>query len=182
MENEKLETDELDSQEDKTSENDEPQGEDQNVETLLAQKKHFRDKFLKEKEQREELEKKLKEQPKEQPKEEKKEIVNENYSLKDIRALQDVHDDDVEQLTEYAKFKGISIAEAKKTTVMQTLLKEQEELRKTAEATSTGTVKRGSTKASDESIVEQANQGIFPDTDEGIKRLSEARMALKKKK
>src|SRR3990167_8840786 len=32
-------------------------------------------------------------------------------SLKDIRALQDVHDDDVDELVEYAKFKGVSVAE-----------------------------------------------------------------------
>src|SRR4030067_1131281 len=36
-----------------------------------------------------------------------------NYSLQDIRALQDVHDDDVEEIVDFAKYKKISIAEAK---------------------------------------------------------------------
>src|SRR3990167_6957742 len=62
-------------------------------------------------EKAEALAKQLKIKPEEKPEAPK---TPEPLSLKDIRALQDVHDDDVDQVTEYAKFKNISVAEAKK--------------------------------------------------------------------
>lgn len=64
-------------------------------------------------------------------------------SLKDIRALQDVHDDDVDQVTDYAKFKSISVAEAKKDPVIQSFLKTKTEERKIAEATNVAGAKKG---------------------------------------
>src|SRR3990167_6266727 len=61
-------------------------------------------------EKAEALAKQLKIKPEEKPEAPKTPELN----LKDIRALQDVHDDDVDQITDYAKFKGVSVAEAKK--------------------------------------------------------------------
>lgn len=66
-----------------------------------------------------------------------------DYSLKDIRALQDVHDEDVDTVVDWAKFKGISIAEAKQSPHIQSLLKIRIEERKTAEVTATSTTRRG---------------------------------------
>jgi hypothetical protein len=105
-----------------------------------------------------------------------------DYSLQDIRALSDVKDEDVDDIVEYARFKNISISEAKKTTVMQTLLKDREEQRKIAAATATGNSRRGSGKASDESLMENAAKGILPESDEDIARLAAARFAAKKQK
>lgn len=117
--------------------------------------------------------KKLKQQPKEsEPK------TDSNLSLKDIRALQDVHEDDLEEVMNYAKFKGISIADAKKDSVVRTLLKNKEEERKTAEATSTGKTKRGVSSLSDEQVVEAAYSGKEIDP----ARLAEAQLALRRKK
>lgn len=104
------------------------------------------------------------------------------FSLKDIRALSDVHDEDVDEVVEYAKFKGITPAEAKNTTVIKTLLKDREEQRKIAAATATGTARRGSNKNTDEALLENANKGILPDNDEDIARLARVRFALKKQK
>jgi len=84
----------------------------------------------------------------ETPKNEKKE----DLSLKDIRALQDVHDDDVDEVIEFAKFKGISIAEAKKTASIQSLLKVKTEERATAAATNVGGAKRVTSKASGDDL------------------------------
>lgn len=100
-------------------------------------------------------------------------------SIKDWKALQDVHDDDVEEIVEYAKFKKISVADAKKSGVIQTLLKDKEEQRKVASASNTGTARRSSVKISDEEIVNQMEKGQVPEDPEALAR---ARWALKKKK
>jgi len=113
-------------------------------------------------------------------KEEKETPKNENYTLKDIRALNDVHDEDVEEVTEYAKFKGISIAEAKNSTVIKNLLKDNNETRATANATSTGTTKRTNRKDSDETLLNDFATGKVPDTDEGIAKLLQAQLNEKK--
>lgn len=65
-------------------------------------------------------------------------------SVKDIKALQDVHEEDVDDILDYAKFKKITIAEAKNAPTIKSLLKVRQEERKTAEATSVTTQKRGS--------------------------------------
>jgi len=100
---------------------------------------------------------------------------NENYSLSDIRALNDVHDDNVKKLVDYAKFLGVSVAEAKKTDEMQTYLNNENEKRKTAAASNTGKGKRG-VQGGD--IIEQAKRGEEVDFD----ALAEARIEEKRKK
>jgi hypothetical protein len=74
---------------------------------------------------------------------------NEVYSLSDIRALADVHDDDVSEIVNLAKIKGISIAEAKKEPYIQTYLNTRAEERKTAQVAATGATKRGENKSGD---------------------------------
>ena len=116
---------------------------------------------------------------KEEKTETKSETKSENLSLKDIRALQDVHDDDVDQITDYAKFKGVSVAEAKKLPEMQSLLRTKEEERKTAQATNTGGGRKGSSKVTGEDLIERAMSGQLPESDEDIVKLAEARLAQK---
>ncbi len=111
---------------------------------------------------------------KETPKNESK---NE-YSLKDIKALSDVHDDDVDKVVGWAKFNAISIAEAKKTPEMQGFLKNKEEERATALAANTGTVKRGTSKVSDEVLLEKLEKGELPEED--IEKVVKARLEKKK--
>jgi len=110
----------------------------------------------------------------------KKEVETEtpkqDYSLQDIRALNDVHDDDVETVTEWAKFKGISIAEAKKTPEITTLLRENTEERKTAEATNTGGGKRGSTKSTSKQILDKIHKGEALESDADYDKLAAARL------
>ena len=101
----------------------------------------------------------------------------EPLTLKDIRALQDVHDVDVDELTEYAKFKKIPVAEAKKLPEMQALLGTKKEFRESQEAANTGGSKKGTSKNTHEAILERAEAGQLPEDDEGIKALSEARLA-----
>ena len=104
-----------------------------------------------------------------------------NYSLQDIRALTDVHNDDVERVEKFARSEEISIAEALKTDDLKAVLESREGKRKTAEATSTGKGKRGTTKTTIKSITDKANKYEDLDSDEDYEKLAEARLKTKAK-
>ena len=124
-------------------------------------------------EKAEALEKQLKNQP--EKKEEPETPKTPEMSLKDIRALQDVHDDDVDEVIEYAKFKGISVAEVKKSPVIQAHLRTREEERKTAAATNIGPSGKGSSKVTGDSWLDvAATENALPDSDEEMTKLSKA--------
>jgi hypothetical protein len=106
-------------------------------------------------------------------------VIEGGLSIKDAKAIQDIHEDDVEDVVEWAKFKKISIAEAKKSDHIKTLLKEKEEQRKTAAASNTGIARRSSVKLSDAEVVERASKGEFPE-DPAV--LARAQENLKRKK
>ena len=95
---------------------------------------------------------------------------------KDVIALSKVHDDDIDQVMEWSKFKGVSIAEALKDQTLASILSVNEETRKTAQATQTGRTARGATKATGEDLLRKAEQtGEIPDTDEGMRAIIEAK-------
>ena len=77
---------------------------------------------------------------------------------------------------DYAKLKGISVSEALKSSVVKTILAEKQEERKTANATSTGNARRGSTKLNPSQLLEKANKGEMPDSDEDLDALIKARL------
>lgn len=118
--------------------------------------------------------KKKEEKPAEEPK------VEPGLSQKDmiIIAKSDVHEDDLDEVIDYAKYKDISVAEALKTGVITTLLQEKNEERETAQATQTKGGHKGSVKQSEESIIEKARKGQEVDPE----KVAEARMALKLKR
>ena len=127
-------------------------------------------------EKAEELAKQLKKpEEKETPKNEKSE-----YSLQDIRALSDVHDEDVQEVVDFAKFKGISITEAKKNPTVQTILKQKTEERATAAATNTDKGRKPSSKISSEDLLDKFNQGDIPEKEEDLKKVIEQRWTAKK--
>lgn len=109
---------------------------------------------------------------------EKKDNEKSDLSGKDIFALTQagVHSDDVDEVVEYANFKGISIAEALKVPLIQSSLAEKAEQRKVADATNTGASRRGNAKLSDEELITKASQGDEVDPD----ALAAARMRQKK--
>jgi hypothetical protein len=113
----------------------------------------------------------------------KKEEVKDSYSLQDIRALSDVHDDDVQEVVDFAKFKGISIPEANKNPTVQVILKTKTEERKTAQATNVGGGGKKTSKSTGESLLEQAlNSNEVPIDLEDIDKLAAARIASKEKR
>lgn len=103
-----------------------------------------------------------------------------DISYKDILSLADVHEDDREYLLEESKLRGKSISELKKDPYMQIILKTKNEERQTAQATNTTGARRGSSKQTDEQLIENFHKGIVPESDEGIRRLAEAQMNLKR--
>lgn len=99
-----------------------------------------------------------------------------DYSLQDIRALSKVHDDDVERVTKFAKGEGVSVAEVMKDKDLKAILKNRNEERKTAKATSTGKGKRGTSKVSIKSIKDKANKYEDLESDEDYDALVDSRL------
>ena len=131
-------------------------------------------------EKAEALAKQLKTQP---VKKEESELPkkSEGYSLQDIRALSDVHDDDVQEVVDFAKFKGITITEAKKNPTVQVILKQKTEERATAAATNTDKGRKPSSKVSGEDLLDKFNQGDVPEKEEDLKKVIEQRWTPKEK-
>lgn len=89
------------------------------------------------------------------------ETKGDGLTSKDIIAITraNINDEDVDDVVEYARFKKISISEAIKSNVVKSLIADKEEKRKVAQATNTGTVRRSSSKLSDDALMEKANKG-----------------------
>ena len=126
----------------------------------------------------EKAEKKLKEQ---KPIE-KKEPTEERLSDIDLLYLgkTDIHEDDISEVRDYAKFKKISISEAHKA--LRGVLEQRAEERTTAQATQVKTTQKTSQGASSDTILDQAERGTLKmDTDEDIEKLADARMDRRRK-
>ena len=100
---------------------------------------------------------------------------------KDLYALMEakVPQDDIEVVSEYAAFKKTSVAEALKSSVIKSELADRAEQRQTAEATNTGTARRGSAKPTPEQVMANVSEGKLPEDPEA---LAKARWAVKKAK
>ena len=86
-----------------------------------------------------------------------------SMDIKDIRALQDVHDDDIEEVVEFSKFKKISIADAKRNPAIQSLLKTRAEERASALAASTQVSRRNNANSSGAILNKVKNQEDMSD-------------------
>ena len=96
-----------------------------------------------------------------------------------ILAKADVDPEDIETVIDYAGFKKQSISAILKDSAMQTILKTNAEERKSAAATAINPPGRQAPRETVESILQAASQGQLPESDEGIERLTEARIAAK---
>lgn len=97
------------------------------------------------------------EKPKSKPEQGEKETPKNEFTPKDYLALAqaNVPADDLDEVSDYAKFKGISLAEALKSNYIKSTLKEKAEERKSAETANTGTARKSSSKASGEALLEK---------------------------
>jgi len=104
---------------------------------------------------------------------------NEQMSLKDIRALQDVPDEDIDEVIDFAKYKGVSIAEAKNNPVIKTLLKTKMEERAPNQAANTKKSVRGASGVSEDDLIAKVKNSEDM-TDEEMKQAAKAIIAQKK--
>lgn len=83
-------------------------------------------------------------------------------------ARANVHEDDMQEVLEYARFKKIPFKEALKSDVVKTMLSTKEEFRKSAEIANKGTSKRVTQKVTDEGLLKDLSSGKVPEpnTDE----------------
>jgi LPS O-antigen subunit length determinant protein (WzzB/FepE family) len=104
-----------------------------------------------------------------------------SMSTRDYIALVNnkINEEDIGEVEDYAKYRGISIAEALKSSVVKTLISEKEEIRKTAQATNTSNARRGSSQVSPETLLNKARKGEVPESDEDIMKLVRARKPYK---
>ncbi len=104
------------------------------------------------------------------------EVKSDGLSTKDVifLAKADIHEDDVSEVLDWAKFKGVTVSEAHKQ--LKGVLADRSEQRKTAETTNISNARRSTVKVTDETILEKASKGDLPDSDEGIERLVKAKM------
>ncbi len=102
-------------------------------------------------------------------------------SSKDLIALMEakVSSDDIDEVTEFAKFKGISVSEALKTGYIKSTLVERAEQRNTASAANVGGAKRGSGKTPDDVLLSRAAKGELPDNDADMDRVIKLRLGIK---
>ena len=112
----------------------------------------------------------------------KPEVSKPNMSTRDYIALVNakINEEDIQEVEDYAKYKGISIADALKVGVVKTLLAEKEEMRKTAQATNVSNARRSSATVSPETILAKARKGDVPDGEDDIEKLVRSRKAYNK--
>ena len=73
------------------------------------------------------------------------------------------NDEDIDEVVRFAKFQNISINKALESKTMKTILAERKEERQTAEAANTKGGRRGAAKVSEETLLDNARKGQFPD-------------------
>lgn len=145
---------------------------DKAIKTLTAQKAHWRKKF----------EEASKKPEKDEVKTEKKDEVKTeaNLSQSDLITLtrSDIHEDDIPEVLEYAKLKGVSVKEALTSNVVQAILETNKEKRTVADATNTGKTAKTVTGTSDDELLANAKKGIMPESEEDMNRLAKLRLGL----
>ena len=111
------------------------------------------------------------------------ESKTDGLTTKDTIAIMNakVHEDDIDEVVDYAKFKKIPVSEALKSGVVKTLLAEKAEQRTVAEATNTSGARRSSAKLTDEALMSNIRGGQLPESDADIQRALKVKMGLAKK-
>jgi len=101
---------------------------------------------------------------------------DEELSSDDLYSLMDakVPREDVQDVRDYAKLKGLSIAEALQTNFVKSFLAENAEERDTESATHSGQTRRGTRKASGRALMDRASKtGELPQSEEDMRALAE---------
>jgi len=114
------------------------------------------------------------------PKEDEKKP--EGLSQFDLLAIvkNNVDEEDVQEVIDYAQLKGTTVSEALKTSFMKSRLASLAEERETAKAANVKKTPGGQRQSSGASLLDKArSKGEMPDTDEGMRKLAKARLGIK---
>jgi len=112
----------------------------------------------------------------------KKEATDQSLTSKDVLALTGAgitSDEDVEYLLKVSKGFGMTIAEAIKDQTIKAKLEDQQEERKTADATNTKGGSQSNAKVSGATLMAKASKGNLPDNDADMSKLVSARFKKK---
>jgi len=112
-------------------------------------------------------------------KETKEDKVDSSITAKDVLILSGAgitHEEDVEAVESWAKYKGISIKEALNDSMLKTVLATKQEERKTAQLTQTRGGARGTSTPSADAILADARKGKISESETEIANLAQARM------
>lgn len=104
-------------------------------------------------------------QPKVEDKKPEAPRKSEEFGSRDMFALvkAGVHEDDIDEVAKVAKLENISISEALKLDLTQTILAKRTEYRKSAEVANASPARRGAQKPSGEALLKQLSDGNIPD-------------------
>jgi predicted XRE-type DNA-binding protein len=102
-----------------------------------------------------------------------------NLNQKDFLyvAKADIHEDDIDEVLNYASKNGISVKEAHE--YLKPILNVHAEQRMTASAANVGSAKRSSSKTPDDVILSKAAKGELPENDADLERLIKLRKGIK---
>jgi len=105
--------------------------------------------------------------------------ASDGLSNKDVLFLAkaDIHEDDLDEVLDWAKFKKVSVSEAYKQ--LKPTLEVRAEQRDTAQASNKSNVRRGPTTVSDDVLLAKASKGQLPESEEEIERLIKAKAKQK---
>lgn len=138
--------------------------------------------FLKEKERAdnqkiraEKAEKLAKQKPSEAPK-----SVVQDLDKDTIARIYGIHEDDIDEVLDLAKFKKLSLSETLKLGATKAILAEKAEFRKTSEMSNTGNARRGASRVSDDALLSNLSKGEIPENKEDAERLFWAKRGGKK--
>lgn len=84
----------------------------------------------------------------------------------------DIPEEDLPEVLGFAKYKGITVAEALKSPIIKAMLAENSEARNVAEGSNTQGGRRGSGQLSDKALLDAAAKGSLPESAEDMARLS----------
>ena|SRR3990167_7920397 len=102
------------------------------------------------------------------------EIKSEGLSAKDVIALRDIHEEDVDYLLDEAKLRGKTVSDLKKDPYVKAILKIRAEERTTAEVSTTSSSRQRSQPTTSDRVLNDFSSGVLPDTEEGGTALAKA--------
>lgn len=94
-------------------------------------------------------------------------------SQKELYSLMqnNVHEDDIDQVVDYAQARKISVQEALQSGTIKAILKENQELRKTQELSNTGTTRKSSAEKDADTLIQKARKGEMPQSEADMKKM-----------